>query len=206
MRTLTKSEIITTALIFLTVFLVTIYNLNISLRRSRDAQRKSDLGLISETLDKFFAEYGYFPPSEEGKIKMCKGENFDSVLETVKNRSVFDRELFFSGLVPCEWGTDGLIDVLDSSREPYVKTLPSDPKTNEGISYLYLSNTNRYQIFTYLEGEDGETGFNEFVTERNLLCGNKTCSFGKENHAPLEKSIEEYEKELFEKSKSGSRQ
>jgi hypothetical protein len=198
MKPFTKKELFRVFLIFAVVFAVTGVNLRASLRRARDAQRKGDLGQISNVLGKFFNDYGFFPPSEDGKIKMCKGDNFDSVIQEVKEKKPFDRELFFSGLRSCEWGKDGIEDILDPISPPYIKVLPSDPKQDEGISYYYLSNAARFQVYAYLEGGKDETGYDAGIVARNLPCGIKICSFGKSYGVPVDKSIEYYEKELLE--------
>jgi len=197
MKPFTKKELVGVCLILATVFAVAGFNLQTSLRRARDAQRKGDAGQISNVLGKFFADYGFFPPSENGMIKMCKGSNFDVVMQEVKDKNPFDRDLFFSGLRNCEWGKDGIEDVLDPSSPPYIKTLPSDPKQNDGISYYYLSNTVRFQMYVYLEGKDDEVGYDLGIVSRDLPCGIKTCSFGKSYAVPVDKSIEEYETELL---------
>jgi len=200
MKPFTKNELVGVFVILVTVFVVTGFNLRVSLRRARDAQREGDAGEISNVLSKFFADYGFFPPSEDGKIKMCKGTNFDSVMKEVENERPFDRELFFSGLRGCEWGKDGIEDLLDPTAPAYIKTLPSDPKQDEGITYYYLSNTNRFQIYVYLEGEKEESVYTPGIVARNLPCGNKVCSFGKSYAVPVDKSIEDYEKELLQKT------
>lgn len=199
MRWFTKSEIRGVATILIVVITVTLFNLSIAVRRARDVQRRGDLGAISDALDKFYADYGFFPPSEGGKIKFCKASNFDAILSQVNEKLFFDRELFFQGLRLCEWGVDPFDDVINNG-ESYMGTLPSDPKSVENISYYYLSNTKRYQIYSYLEGEKREIGYSESILARSLACGGKVCSFGKSYaDTSLDKSIEEYEAELVEK-------
>ena len=201
MRGFTKNEVFGVAAIFAVLIAVTLYNLQIAVRRSRDVQRRNDLGAVSDALNKFQAEFGYFPPSENGKIKMCKGDNFDEVVAQINTQNEFDRNLFFEGLRACEWGQDSLTDVTDSSYEPYLKNIPQDPKTTLGVSYLYLANVNRYQLYSSLEGGTSETGYDQNIVKRNLNCGNQICSYGKTHSAPLDKSIEEYEAELFDRSR-----
>lgn len=199
MRWFTKSEALGVAIIFIIVISVTLFNLNISVRRARDVQRRGDLGAIANALEKFYMEYGFFPPAEGGRIKFCKGTNFDQILKQVQDKSFFDRELFFQGLRPCEWGQDPFSDVINEG-EDYMKTLPSDPKSDKGIHYYYLSNTKRYQIFSYLEGAVSEIGFNSGVVAKSLPCGSMICAFGKSySETPLDKSIEEYEADLLQK-------
>lgn len=201
MKLFTKQEAVVTTLIFLVVFAVTAVNMNTSLRRARDAQRKGDLGAITDALEKFQNEFGFVPPSDNGKIKMCKGSNFDEVVAKIKGSGKFDMNIFVQGLRTCEWGQDALGDIMDETAEPYMKTIPSDPRAGNGISYIYLSNSNRFQLYTYLEGEEDESGYDKKIVERKLGCGVKTCSFGKSYAVPVDISIEEYERELIKKNR-----
>ena len=92
-------------------------------------------------------------------------------------------------------------DVTDEAYAPYLINLPQDPQANGGITYLYLSNTKRFQLYTYLEGKESEDGYSPGMVGRNLECGkNYICSFGKSfGETPLDKSIEKYEQILLEK-------
>jgi hypothetical protein len=125
----------------------------------------------------------------------------------MKDLGHFDQNIYFQGLEACDWGSDPLEDVSDLSYPAYMQTLPKDPQTLGGISYLYLSNLNRFQIYSYLEGGKDEDGYDTGIVGRGLDCGGKVCSFGKSFFdTPLDRSIEEYEKELFERAKAGSKQ
>lgn len=198
MKFFSKNEFLGIALIFLVVFIVTYQNMIIALARARDTQRRDDLGSISNALNQFQEEFGFFPPSENGKIKACRGENYDEVVARLENLPEFDREVFFEGLRACEWGYDPLPDSQGEREKPYMERLPQDPQANLGLSYLYLSNTNRFQIYSYLEEGEGAEGFNEGIVARTLSCGNEICSFGRSyGETPLDKSIEEYEEELL---------
>ncbi len=188
-----KSEIIGLTLILAVVFAFSFKGILEAERKGRDAQRKADLGVISNALHLFFEDFGYFPPSEGGKIKMCKNDNFAEVLQKLKNLKNFDRELFFSGLKGCEWGKDSLLIPLDENLI-YLKTIPKDPQQDLGFSYLYFSNTKRFQIYSFLEGGRNEDGFDQGILERGILCGREFCMFGKSSgDTPLDISIEEYE-------------
>ncbi len=202
MRFFTKHETIGVIIIFLIVGAFTFQGLLVSIRRSRDAQRMADLGAIANALDQFHEEYGFFPPSDNGKIKACKGDNFDEVLEKLESNAKFDNELFLSGLQACEWGQDSLQDIFDTTRTPYIKPLPQDPQTSQGLSYHYLSNTRRYQIFAHLEGGKEEDFFNQAVEMRALNCGTSICNVGRSYiDTPLDRTIEQYEIELLEKAR-----
>ena len=200
MKSFTRSEIYGVGIILLVIASLTAYNLRISLRRSRDSQRKADINAMSDALGKYQADFGFFPPStEDGKILACKGENFEDVPDNLPEDE--KRAFFFKTLKGCSWGDDALKDVNDENYEPYLKSIPKDPKADEGLTYFYISNLNRYQIYAYLEGGDSEIGFREGIVKRDLPCGSKICNFGKAySETPLEKSIEEYENETSEKS------
>lgn len=204
MKPFSKNETFAVTAILLFTFIITFYNLNISLRRSRDAQRRSDIGAIANALNKYHDDFGFFPPSKEGKIAACKGNDFDVGWEELKKNEKFDENKFFELLVSCQWGKDKLADVTDSNYPAYMNVIPGDPKGTEGLAYLYLSNTVRFQIFSYLEGKSDEIGYDESIVKRGLTCGvGFTCSFGKSYASPLDRSIEEYENELLEKAKVG---
>lgn len=196
MKAFTKNEIKITSLILIFICILTLLNLQVSLQRARDSQRRSDIGTIADALDKYQKEFGFFPPSTpDGKILACKGNNFEPIPAEIKESE--RRNYFFSLLKGCEWGKDSLEDVNDDSYEPYLKVIPGDSKQSRGYSYLYISNTNRYQLYAYLEGENAEVGYRIGIVERDLKCGNNTCNFGKAyGDTPLEKSIEEYENEI----------
>jgi hypothetical protein len=200
MRPFSKNEIITTSAILLIIFLFTFLNLQVSLRRSRDVQRKADLGTIFDALDEYQKDFGFFPPStSDGRILACKGDNFGPIPKTIPEGD--RRNYFFSMLRGCDWGKDSLRDVNDDSYKPYLQVIPGDPKAGQGYAYYYLSNLNRFQLYSYLEGESSETGFRKGIVDRNLMCGVNKCNFGKAyGETPLEKSIEEYENELRGKS------
>ncbi len=197
MKPFSRQELIAISLIVLIVFGFTFKGLVEAQRRSRDSGRRSDLGTISDALYAFYGNYGFFPPSADGKIKMCKGENFDSVLAEIKESKQFDFGKLEGALRECEWGKDSLTDILDNPDIVYLEHIPVDPKDGEGIKYLYLSNTRRYQIYSYLEGGEDEDGYNKEIVVRSLLCGTKICNFGKSfAETPLNISIEEYERQL----------
>ncbi len=198
-----KDELLKVASVLLIIIFMTLVNLRVSIRKSRDAQRKDDINSISNSLDEFFKIYGFFPNSSpDGRIIWCKADNYDEVLASMQKNEKFDMNVFIKGLRPCDWGKDGIFDIYDTQKS-YLKTLPTDPKKAEGLTYFYISNTNRYQLYAYLEGADKEDGYRQSIINRKTECGNKICSFGKAyGETPLDKSIEEYENELLEKLKN----
>jgi hypothetical protein len=204
MKAFTKSELKGVGIIFFFLIVITLLNLNIAVRRSRDVQRRADLGAIANALEIYNEDFGYFPPVSDGKLKACPGENFEEVVADIKDDDVFQRQKLFEGLRACSWGEDGLRDLFDQDYEPYLKIIPQDPSEDDGISYLYISNENLFQILAYLEGEESEDGYNPGIVARGLQCGDKICNFGKSyKDIPLDKSLEEYEAEVAEKRKTG---
>ena len=201
MKPFNKNEYILTSSIFLLVIVITIFNLRVAKRKSRDAQRRADLGAIAVALEKYNEDFGYFPPANEGRLVACKAENFNEIAADIKDDEVFDRQKLFEGIRACGWGKDELTDLFDEDYEAYLKVIPRDPNGDDGMSYQYFSNENLYQIYAYLEGENAEDGFSSLIVQRGIKCGKMVCNYGKSfNDIPLDKSIEEYELEIAEKS------
>lgn len=197
MRLFTKSELTAVIFTFIILFTFSYINFQASLRRARDSQRRDDLGTIYNALGEFQTDFGFYPPaSTDGRIIACKGDNFDSVIQKLKTLPEFDLQVYLTGLKPCDWGWDSLSEF--SEGKTYLKTISSDPHHSLGVRYFYISNLNRFQIYSYLEGEKGEQGYNQGIVDRTIYCGNKICSFGRASGiTPLEKSLEEYENELL---------
>lgn len=181
--TLNRKEFGFIFITLLVVILATYLNLLTSFLRARDSQRKGDIRAIANALDAYQIDIASFPASSNGKIVAC--------LAGVDESGIPQRK-------ECQWGVDGLRDIFyeDANYPDYIKTLPSDPHTKDGASYLYLSNGRHYQIFTSLEGED-EAEYNPEIVARNLPCGTKVCNYGlSDKDTPLAISVEEYENEL----------
>jgi type II secretory pathway pseudopilin PulG len=78
----------------------------------------------------------------------------------------------------------------------FLTVIPNDPQTNKGVSYVFLSNRRRYQIFASLEDKEQDE-YDESIEARGIDCGVRLCNFGKaEGATPLDKTLEEYENEL----------
>lgn len=169
-------------LILISLLTLSYFNLQSSFRKSRDAQRKSDIRSIYDGLMTYQNDFGSFPASSEGKIVACKGE--------------LDEETNLYGLIPCEWYWDGLRDVNDESYPAYLQNIPSDPFHGKGARYLYISNGKHFQVYAALEsGREDE--YDPNIVARQLNCGDRICNFGRaDGKVPLDKSLEEYENEL----------
>jgi hypothetical protein len=207
MKKFTKGELISVILTLIFITGITSFNLVKSLRRARDAQRKVDLGIISNALNDFQADYGFFPKSDNGRVVICKNEKFEEVRKQLSELQELDFDVLYEGLKSCTWGVDVFNDVFDDKEKPYMTTFPSDPKTSQGYTYYYISNGNRYQLYTYLEGEEDEVGYDGKIVGRSLPCGKeKYCSYGKTyGETPLDRSIEEYEKEILLMQTTGNK-
>lgn len=179
-----RNEIIASTLILAFVGLATYFNMQVSVRRGRDIQRKNDIRAIHDGLYGYFVDESSFPPSFEGKIVACFG-------------GVDENEV--PQAVPCNWHDDPLPNIFKD--QVYINNLPTDPLHNSGSRYYYISNGRTFQIYAALEGTD-EAEYDPVIVKRNIMCGNRVCNFGRAfNQTPLDKSIEEYENELIQLQK-----
>ena len=195
LKRFTKNELTVVTLIFVVIIFASYINLKASIVRARDAQRRADLKAVANALEKYNSEFGFFPPSsDDGKILACRGPNFEAVIEEIKEE--FDLNKYFQGLRECSWGQDKFGD-LSGLETIYLEKLPNDPNSNQGSTFLYLSNTKRYQIYGHLEGGKNEEGYDEEIIKRGLSCGNQVCNYGLAfGSTPLNISIDEYENQL----------
>ncbi len=201
MKFFTKNELIGVLVILAFITIASLFNFRVAIRRARDTQRREDLGTIYNALNKYHRDFGFFPlASVDGRMKACKPGNYDEKVAEFSTDAEFDLGGYLDFLLPCGWGKDSLGDLSDDSYPAYLTTIPGDPKQDKGISYHYLSNGKRYQIYAYLEGEETEVGYSGGVRDRQLSCGVEVCNFGRAfGETPLEKDIEEYENELLQK-------
>ena len=177
-----KDEAFGVVSILLVIFFATFINLQISLRRSRDSQRKSDIRDIYNALAKYQNDFGTFPLSKDGEIVACGGKTKD--------------ELGLPIFESCRWGWDSLVDTQDLNYPEYLTRIPADPYYLKGFNYYYISNGSKFQMYASLEGRD-EAEFDSKIEKRNLSCGSKICNFGlASGKTPLNISIEEYENQI----------
>jgi type II secretory pathway pseudopilin PulG len=193
MKFFTRNELIGVIIILGIIGLISAYNFSISLRRARDAQRKSDMGTLTAGLVKFQEDFGTYPlASSDGRILACKNPPETPTKDSKGNWVI--------NWIPCEWGKDNLRDVTDPSYPPYLAVLPVDPQNSEGVHYTYFSNGKTFQIYTSLEGQD-EPEYTPKIAARGVSCGIRICNYGLAlGNTPLDKSIEEYENETKQKN------
>jgi type II secretion system protein G len=122
-------------------------NLMTSLRRGRDSRRKGDINGISKALEVYNADFHSYPLSDEnGQILGC-GDGDDA----------------------CSWG--GEFSITANGEEViYMAKLPNDPS---GAEYEYISDGERYGIFTKLENADDP----DYRTN-GANCGGVSCTYG----------------------------
>jgi len=127
--------------------------------RGRDAQRKSDLKELSNSLELFYSDYGRYPSDSAGSIVACP------------YRLPPD-----SGDV-CSWGSGEFYD----GKTTYFKEMPIDP--NGDFSYYYKivpgSENQKYQIFARLENTKDKNclGGNCEVSQVSINCGSSFCNY-----------------------------
>ncbi len=117
--------------------LATMVVLNImgSMRRGRDAKRKSDLAQVSKSLEMYYNDMGQYPLSDgAGQILGCGATRTDA----------------------CMWGTSVFGD--EPSGIVYMIKLPTDPKSNEQYFYESADGT-YYRVFAHLENT-GDPNYN----------------------------------------------
>ncbi|QQS39539.1 hypothetical protein IPM62_02920 [Candidatus Woesebacteria bacterium] len=195
MKPFSRQEGVVVTIILALILTASLYNFRISLRRTRDSQRRSDTNSVVSALTYYKDETGRAPLSTaDGRIIACEPENHAELAEKLINREINTYE-YLEGLVPCTWGNDKIVDLI--SGKVYMEVLPMDPKGNEDLSYKYISNGRIFQLYSYMEGGKDEEAFSEAIVARNLLCGVSICNQGKAyEKTALDKSLEEYENEL----------
>ena len=147
--------------IFLILFLVSAFNMSISLRKGRDATRKNDLSTLQKAIDTYYQKYRILPvATDDGEIIGCFAE-----LPIID----YSTGLPLNSTI-CEWGVSAFETIL---------VMPKDPLFNEGYSYRYISVGNSYEIYVSLEGKD-EAEYSQSTALKNLQCGSKVCNYGRD--------------------------
>lgn len=119
--------------------------------KARDAQRKSDLKQIKNSLEVYFNDKGEYPSSSaEHELNGCATKT------------------------TCAWGEAW----QDENDTIYMIKLPADPK--DYLAYYYESDGTYFQIYARLENDldydvpivEGEPG------NYNISCGDDHCNYG----------------------------
>lgn len=188
-KSFTKSELRATIIIFFLLIAVSAPNLVISFRRARDQARKVDMGNIQDILAQYSTDMNSFPlSSSDGRIVSCKRPEEKVELDKLGHLKI--------NYIPCDWGKDAIRNFTPGSETTYISVLPRDPFYQKGVTYRYISDGKRIQIFIALEGRD-EPEYDPKIVARGLMCGNVVCNAGKQIGCPVEKSVETCEEEAL---------
>ncbi len=117
--------------------------------RGRDAQRKSDLKQISNSLELFYADHGQYPSASGTTIGACE----------------------YPAGTSCGWGSGTFTD----GKTVYFKTVPVDPSTAYNYVYRVVpsSSNQKFQLFAYLEN----TQDIDLISGLTVSCGGHNCNF-----------------------------
>ncbi len=183
MKPFTKKETLSVIIIFLVLIGISVPNFMLSFRRARDQARRNDIGAISDALDAYKEDFKIFPYSSlDGKIVACIKEG-EAAVKDEKGRTHVN-------FVPCQWGESKIVDPTAETKKIYLELLSQDPDSKKGATYIYISDGERYQILTALEGAD-EPEYDPKIIARGITCGLRICNAGKFNKCPVDKSLEE---------------
>jgi type II secretion system protein G len=122
-----------------------------SQQKARDAERKSDLQQIANSLEAYYNDYGQYPASTlTFKLTGCAGGG------------------------ECDWGDP----FVDDNGTTYMVELPADPKAQH--SYYYVSNGTYYQLYARLENTmDAEVPLvGGEPANYGIECGTEDCNYG----------------------------
>lgn len=157
----TKKEFSFVSFVLLIIAVITVVNLFASYRKSRDNERKNELGDIESRLSDFYKAIGSYPlASSDGKIIGCNG---------------FKNKLGDWVFSECEWGDNKI-------NSPFFDPLPQDPYKEKGRKFVYASNGEKFQIYAALEG-GYEDEYDKNIIVRNISCGDIVCNAGRTNGA-----------------------
>jgi hypothetical protein len=124
-----KKELAVVMGIILAILGISTFQLRTAEMKTRDAQRKADIELVTRALGKYFSDYNTYPAATaSGQITAC-GER---------------------GRERCVWGNS---DIVDVENVVYLKNIPMDPQSYSGKTYVYVVDEKRqhYRIYAALE-------------------------------------------------------
>ena len=98
---------------------------SVSLQKSRDGARKSDLSQVARALEAYNNDFGVYPPSCSGRVAGC-----------------------VDGTQSCIWG-----GAFASDDKIYMSQLPLESKSGWTYVYLVADDRRSYQLFARIENE-----------------------------------------------------
>lgn len=135
---------------------ISIVSFQTSQTKARDAQRKSDLNQIGQTLEAYYNDKGQYPDNSAATFKIDGCEDSGSGPDT------------------CEWGAEW----SDENDTIYMILLPAD--TSASLNYYYLSDGSYYQLYARLQNNlDGEIPtLSGNPANYSISCGALNCNYG----------------------------
>lgn len=119
-RGFTLIELLVTMSILAILSTLVAINIQGNLAKARDGRRKSDLSQIKTSLNLYYNNYGYYPPSNDSTHQITGCDSGD-----------------------CAWGS-----AWTKSNTNYMKILPADPLNNATYKYGYQRPTSDGNSFT----------------------------------------------------------
>lgn len=124
-------------------------------RKSKDLQRKANLGAVARALEAYYNDTGVYPADDGSGHIVISGCS--------------------SLLSYCDWGSS-----MKNSVTTYMTQLPRDPGV---FRYWYIAGTSNasYQLYARLENlEDGAITVNNGEPQMysDVSCGGKNCNYG----------------------------
>jgi len=162
MNQFTKYEYKILVIIFTILFVITGFNISLSLRRGRDSIRKNDISAVTTALDTYYQKYRIYPISTNDNLIIGCFEA--EVVRDIKTG-------YPTNAITCKWG---------ESYFESVNLMPRDPSYKKGVNYSYISDGKKFEFYISLEGKD-ESEYTPAIASKNLQCGTKICNYGRSN-------------------------
>jgi prepilin-type N-terminal cleavage/methylation domain-containing protein len=117
--------------------------------RGRDAQRKSDLKELANSLELLYSDYNEYPGEISGRMAACP--------------------YVLGAGTACVWGSSEMTD----GKTVYFKTVPADPNSSSFYLYRVPDTANqKFQLFARLENTQDQ----DIITTA-YSCGTELCNF-----------------------------
>lgn len=129
----------------------------ISLVKTHDAKRKSDLQTISNALEAYQSDFGVYPASVSDRVAGCGNSNPSDDIDATET---------------CAWGVAWTLD----TGKLYLKLLPREQRDNFYYSYKASADQRKFQLFTNLEN-DNDPGIDNTLSEVCSQVGD-LCNYG----------------------------
>lgn len=146
----TLVELLVVMAIISILAVIAMANFQTSQIKARDAERKANMRQISNALEAYTSDHGFYPNAEDangGKIKACADGG------GVCKAS--------SASTACEWSGTLSRELCDENNTVYMTEIPSDPTGKDDFAdpdaqphFCYWSDGVSYKIYTKLENDN----------------------------------------------------